>query len=163
MKQTTIWDFIPEEDEIVLGNMRKTGIKGPSYLLAEKWEEEQKTVALPEVGEYVYLILYGPDCDPFGILKSQVYMKNSKEFITTDSFELYKRDILLGALELKDYKIDWVNSLKEAREVIKNYANDELKNYNNKLSFKVVKLRKNYWQVQEKQKRSEQYEKSFNR
>lgn len=150
MKQTTIWDFIPEEGEIVLGNMRKTGIEGPNYLLAEKWEEEQKTVVLPEVGEYVYLILYGLDCAPRNILKSQVYMKNSKEFITTDSFELYKRDILLDALELKDYKIDWVNSLKEAREVVKNYVNNELKCYNNKINLKVVKLRKNYWQIQEK-------------
>jgi hypothetical protein len=152
MKQTTIWDFIPEEDEIVLGNMRKTGIEGPSYLLAEKWEEEQKTVALPEVGEYVYLILYGPDCDPFGILKNQVYMKNSKEFITTDSFELYKRDILLGALELSDYKIYWVNTLKEAREVVKSYVNDELEIYNNKISCNVVKLRKDYWQILESKK-----------
>jgi hypothetical protein len=32
MKQTTIWDF--------LGNMRKTGIESPNYLLAEKREEE---------------------------------------------------------------------------------------------------------------------------
>jgi hypothetical protein len=144
MKQTTIWDF--------LGNMRKTGIESPNYLLAEKREEEQKTIALPEVGEYVYLILYGFDLAPRNILKSQVYMKNSKEFITTDSFELYSRKILMGALELKDYKIDWVNTLREAREVIKNYVNNELKYYNNKLSFKVVKIGKNYWQVQENKK-----------
>lgn len=152
MKQTTIWDFIPEEYGMVLGSMRKAGIEGPNYLSAEKLEEEQKTVALPEVGKYVYLILYGLDLAPCNILKSQVYMKNSKEFITTDSFELYSQKILMGALELKDYKVNWVNTLKEAREVIKNYVNDELKYYNNKLSFKVVKLRKNYWQVQENEK-----------
>ena len=144
MKQTTIWDF--------LENMRETSIEDPSYLSAEKLEEEQKTVALPEVGKYVYLILYGLDLVPCNILKSQVYMKNSKEFITTDSFELYSRKILMGALELKDYKIDWVNTLKEAREVIKNYVNNELKCYNNKINLKVVKLRKDYWQILESKK-----------
>ena len=101
---------------------------------------------LPRLNSYVYVITY-VDSQPYCISRDKVYMKNDKEFITEDMMMGDVIEEYRCPLDASDYGDRWTYTLKEAKDVVRQWAEywdydfDIKKNYEN--SWCVDIMRKN--------------------
>lgn len=105
-------------------------------------------IELPKLYSYVYVITYVDD-KPYCIVKDMIYMKNDKEFITeammSDSvIEEYRRP-----LDVSEYGDRWAHTLKEAKEIVKKYAEEH------DLDYDIIKAMGDAWNVELWEKRTE--------
>lgn len=102
---------------------------------------------LPRLNSYVYIITY-VDSEPYCITKDMVYMKNDKEFITEDMISPSVIEEYRYPLDVSDYGDRWTHTLKEAKDVVKKWAEDYgynidiEKNYNDSWHIDVTRIMK---------------------
>lgn len=102
-------------------------------------------IKLPRLYSYIYVITY-VDSEPYCITKDMVYMKNDKEFITEDMMSHSVIEEYRKPLDTSEYGDRWTRTLKEAKEVVKKWAEecgyniDIEKNYNDSWHIDVTRI-----------------------
>lgn len=95
---------------------------------------------LPKLNSSVYIITY-VDSEPYCITKDVVYMKSANEFITEDMLSDFVIDEYRRPCAGEDYGYTWVKTLKEAKEVVRKYCED------NNIDFTIEKTKDDSWNV----------------
>ena len=102
---------------------------------------------LPRLNTYVYIITY-VNGSPSAITRDKVYMKNKKSFITEEMLSDYLIPEFPRPLDAYDYGRHWCKSLKECKEILEKWRQEELEYFGNEIEpYKLKKVDENSWNV----------------
>ena len=106
-----------------------------------------KTVELPRLNSYVYVITYVDDM-PYCITKDKVYMKNANEFITEDMISDDVISEYRWPLDSDDYGRRWAKTLAEAKEIVNKYIQEEEQYFGKEYQYTITKNRNDSWNIE---------------
>ena len=103
---------------------------------------------LPRLNTYVYIITY-VNGSPYTITRDEVYMKNKKSFITEEMLSDCFIPEFPMPLNVDDYGRYWCKSLKECKDILEKWRQEEMKYFGNKIEpYKLKKVDENSWNVE---------------
>ena len=103
---------------------------------------------LPRLNTYIYIITY-VNGSPYAITKDKVYMKNKESFITEEMLCDYFIPEFPMPLNIDDYGRYWCKSLKECKDILEKWRQEEMKYFENEIEpYKLKKVDENSWNVE---------------
>lgn len=103
-------------------------------------------IKLLQLNSYVYVITY-VDGMPYCITKDRVYMKSATEFITEDMISDSVINEYRYPLNANNYGRRWTKTLKEAKESVNKYFQEEKQYFGNEIQYTITKNTNESWSV----------------